>query len=257
MPASSRRSTSRPRRAAALLLFAPLAAPVPQEAAPDAFPNAELLVTTAWLAEHGADAGCVVLDTRSEADYARAHVPGALSLPTSATFLPGSRGDIASPSQLAALLGALGITRETHVVLYDEGRSTSAPRVFWTLESYGHEHVSVVDGGLPRWYADGRAVTDERPPVTATEYEVGPLLARCSTADAILADLEDPTCAVLDSRSAREFDGGRIPGAVHVDWLRNFTPGSKEEPAELLPPAELRALYADVGITRDKRVHAY
>jgi len=226
-------------------------------AADEAFPNARLLVTTTWLAEHGADEGCVVLDTRSESDYAKAHVPGALNLPTSATFLQGSNGDIAPPDQLAALLGARGVTRETHVVLYDEGRSTSAPRVFWTLESYGHEDVSVVDGGLPQWYADGREVTTEVPSARPARYEIGALSKRLSTQDDILADLEDPRCAVLDSRSDREFNGGRIPAAVHVDWLKNFTAREGDAVPTLLPPAELRALYADVGITRDKRVHAY
>ncbi len=235
----------------ALALLAPAALH-----ADDAYPNAHLLLTTDWVAEHVSDAGVVVLDTRPAPDFAKGHVPGARSLPTSATFLPSKNGDIGTPEQIAKLLGALGVSNDTHIVLYDEGRSTSAARVFWTLETYGHARVSVVDGGFPRWVADGHAVSKETPAVAAVDYAVGKPSKKLSTADDLLEDLDSETCVMLDARSVREFESGRVPGAVLIEWEKNYERHDDGWYGVLAPDA-LLALYADQGVTRDKRVHGY
>ena len=60
--------------------------------------------------------------------------------------------------------------------------------------------------------------------------------------------------AIVDARSDREWGGGRVPGAVHLEWTRNYT---DDEVAVFLSPAALRAMYVDQGVTPDKRVHAY
>ena len=229
-----------------------------QEAADaDAFPNAHLLVTTEWVATHVANGDRVLVDTRSAGDYAAGHVPGAVNVPTSSTFLPARSGDIGTPQQIAGLLGARGIRNATHVVLYDEGRSTSAARVFWTLETFGHAQVSVVDGGFAKWQAEERDVSRDRPRVTPATYEAGEPSARLSTSERLLDDLDDERCIMLDARSTQEFDAGRIPAAVHVEWLRNYRDGADEGVSVFLDPSELVSLYADLGVTKDKRVHAY
>jgi len=237
-----------------LLAAAPLAAPARPDG--DAYANPELLVTPAWVAEHGTDPGVVVLDTRSPSDFAKGHVPGARNLPTSATFAPSSGGDIGSAEAIAGLLGALGVSNDSHVVLYDEGRSTSAARVFWTLESYGHAHVSVVDGGFPRWEAEKREVSKDTPHPEPVKYTPGKLTKSLSTTDDLLAGLDDPQCCMLDARSTREYAGGRVPGAVRIEWDQNYE-RHDDGTYGLLAPAALAKLYADAGVTKDKRVHAY
>ena len=96
----------------------------------EGFANPDLLVTTAWLAEHGHDEGVSVVDARGAKDFAAGHVPGAVSIPLAATYDPEASGNIGSPEQIAALLGAQGIAASTHVVIYDEGKSTTAARFF-------------------------------------------------------------------------------------------------------------------------------
>jgi thiosulfate/3-mercaptopyruvate sulfurtransferase len=227
----------------------------PQDAVDaDGFANPELLVTTAWLAEHGADDGVVVVDVRSSKDFEIAHVPGAVSIPSSATYDPAVRGNIGSKEQVAALLGAQGIAATSHVVLYDGGRSTAAARVFWTLEVYGHARVSVVDGGLAKWLAEERATSTEHPVTTPVEYAVGSRPERLSELDQLLEDVEAPDVVMLDARSSGEYEAGRIPAAVRIEWLQNY---SDDEVPVFRSPAELRKLYADQGVTSDKRVHAY
>jgi thiosulfate/3-mercaptopyruvate sulfurtransferase len=235
-----------------LILYAALAA-LPGATPQDAYANPELLVTTAWLAEHATDEGVVVLDARDAGQYADGHVPGALSFPTSETYDPKRNGDIAPPAELAKRFGAHGITAATRVVIYDEGRSTSAARMFWTLEVCGHRNASVVDGGFVKWKAEDRSITTEDATAKPGGFEVAAPNARLSTKDAILEDVGDEGTVMLDSRSSREFNSGRIPEAVHIEWLANFT----GDVPVFLAPAELHALYADQGVTPDKRVHAY
>ncbi|MFT7679868.1 MAG: thiosulfate/3-mercaptopyruvate sulfurtransferase [Planctomycetota bacterium] len=220
------------------------------------FPNAHLLVSIDWVGEFGADDGVVVVDTRSSKDYGQGHIPDAVHLPTSDTFDPAHMGDIASAAAIAKHLGARGITADTHVVLYDWGKSTDAARVMWTLETYGHKQVSVVDGGFVKWKKDDFPSSREAAKPEAVEYILGKPTTRLSTREEIITDLDDEQCMVLDSRSTREYSSGRIPGAVHIDWLENFTPDDSGSPI-LLAPAALHKLYVDQGVTLDKRLHAY
>ena len=225
-----------------------------EKEASEVFPNAHLLVTTEWLAQHGADENLIVVDVRRADDYANAHLPGAIHVPTSATFDPQRRGDIGSAQHLARLLGANGIARSSRVVLYDEGRSTSAARFLWTLEVYGHPSVAVVDGGFAKWKAEQRELSGQEVKRDVVTYEAPEERARISTKGDVLDDVGVGEAVMLDSRSEREFAAGRIPAAVHIDWNRNFT---DDEVPVWLSPVELRKLYVDQGVTPDKRVHAY
>ena len=115
------------------------------------YANPELIVETEWLAEHGAD-DVVIVDARSVDDYRAGHIPGALNIPRSTTFDPDAElRVVAPPEQIAELFGRQGIDENVHVVVYDEGVSTAAARVFWTLEYYSHPWVSVLNGGFAKW----------------------------------------------------------------------------------------------------------
>ncbi len=218
------------------------------------FAHPQLLVSTSWLAVHGRDKGVVVVDVRKSGDHAAAHVTGSVNIPAPATSDPDSRWSLGSAKHIAKLLGAQGIDAKSHVVLYDEGRSTAAPRVFWALEVYGHAKVSVVDGGFAKWKSEQRPATVEATRVTAIEYKIGKRSARVSTGKQVLADVEQADAAMLDARTSREYTSGRIPGAVRIEWTENYT---SDKVAVFKSPADLRKLYADQGVTRDKRVHAY
>ena len=226
-----------------------------QERTSEPFPNAHLLVTTAWVAEHGRDDGVRLVDVRSTRDYEAGHVPGAVSVPTTATFMPkGPRMMLGSAEQIGKLFGGKGIDRNTHVVLYDEGRSTAAARVFWTLEVYGHPRVSVVDGGFARWMAEGRDVTKDVPGVTAKVFVPERPSSALSTLETLMEDVEEDGVVMLDARTRGEYGRGRIPEAVHIEWVDNFT---KDDFPVFRSPEELRKLYAGAGVTQNIRVHTY
>ena len=223
---------------------------------PYVFPNAQLLVSCDWVGDHLDDEDVVLVDTRSAKDYGKGHVPNAVHLPTSDAFDPAHMGDIASAEDIAHHLGKRGITAATHVVLYDWGKSTDAARVLWTLETYGHKRVSVLDGGFVKWKKDQFPSSREAAEPEQVKYTLGKPLSMLSTKEQVIKDLDNEQCVMLDSRSKREYASGRIPGAVHIEWLDNFAPDASGSPI-YLSPAKLRRLYEDQGVVPNKRVHAY
>ena len=131
--------------------------------------NASAVVAAGWLRENLANAAVVDatyhlpdLGRDARAEYRDAHIPGAVY------FDIGDVADPAPPPGLTHMLpdaavfsrkvGALGISRASHVVAYDTRGLYSAARVWWMFRVFGHERVSVLDGGLPAWRAAGGAV---------------------------------------------------------------------------------------------------
>lgn len=219
------------------------------------FANPELLVTTGWLAEHTAVADLRIVDARDAGDYRRGHLPGAVSIPRPSTFDPeGPRSRVGPPELIAELFGSQGIDEKVHVVIYDEGLSHAAARVFWTLEHYGHPQVSVLDGGIVKWRAEGRPTSKEVPAFEPVVFTVKAAPQTLSTKAELLEDVGDAEVVMLDARSSREYFNGRIPGAVHIEWTQNFTGG---DAPVFKSPKELTELYESAGVTREHRVHAY
>src|SRR5919108_2169390 len=127
------------------------------------------LVSTDWLADKAGTDGLRVVDGSwylprsgrdAEAEYLAGHLPGAVFLDLDAIsdthsalphMLPPAR-------QFAEQVGALGIGDDDDVVVYDgSGANMSAARVWWMFRVFGHERVAVLDGGLPKWRAEGPA----------------------------------------------------------------------------------------------------
>jgi len=242
---------------------APPATPTPTPAVEIGFAHPELLVETDWLAEHLGDPDLRVVDARKPEEYKAGHIPGAVSIPRSATFDPEApKGMVAPKEMIEELFGSKGIGNETRVVIYGMGKDKDAARIFWTLEYYGHTKVSVLNGGFKKWQAEGREVTVEEPEITPVTFTARPDPTRLSTKEQILEDIGKADVVMLDTRSPAEFRGedlrakrgGHIPGAVNIDWVENFT---AEEVPVFKSAAELTQLYEAAGVTKDKLIHAY
>ena len=127
------------------------------------------LVSTEWLAAHLADSNLVILDgswhlpasgRHGSAEYETAHIPGALFFDIDAV---ADTGDplphmLPTPEHFAAMVGAMGIGDGDRIVVYDSLGLFSAPRVWWTFKVMGARDVVILDGGLPKWQAEGRPV---------------------------------------------------------------------------------------------------
>ena len=240
-----------------------------------------MLVTTAQLSEHLDDPSWVVFDCRHDLVdhgkgaklYAGGHIPGAHFAPVE-TALAGpktgrnGRHPLPAPDAFAAFLAAHGVSADSTVVAYDDSGGLYAARLWWQAKWIGLRSVALLDGGIPKWLAEGRpvatAVTTPKPAVLQAHAD--PSLVW--NADQVLASLSDPSCAILDARAAERYRGdvepmdpvaGHIPGALNRFYKANlqadltFRPAAelKEEFSALLqnrPPGKV-AHQCGSGIT--------
>jgi thiosulfate/3-mercaptopyruvate sulfurtransferase len=239
--------------------FGPLVGPeelAPHLEAPDLNgPGLVVLDATFYLPTEGKDAAAL---------YAGAHIPGARFFDIDAVsdqrsnlphMLPGAEG-------FAAAADALGIGDDTHVVVYDQKGVFSAPRVWWMFRVFGHDAVSVLDGGLPEWQRLGHAVSAApvAPPTPpAVRFKPRFRSAMVRGFEAMLANLTGQAALVLDARPAPRFRGevaeprpglrsGHIPGARSIPYT-NLLAGGR-----YLPPEKLRAGFAAAGVDGGKPV---
>jgi thiosulfate/3-mercaptopyruvate sulfurtransferase len=225
--------------------------------------NPQLLVETEWLAGRLNDPGIRIIDMRSQREaYASGHIPGAVYLGVNETRLALKEPGFSMPPtyDIEEMLGRLGITPETVVVAYDDLGGLNAARLFFTLDYVGHGRVALLNGGVTKWVAEGRPLSKDVPRLTETAYRVRAHTERVAPAGWILHNLGRHDVALVDARTPKEFSGedvrakrgGRIPGAVNIEWTENLTPKKTFKSAE-----ELRAMYENAGVTEDKTVVAY
>ncbi len=222
------------------------------------FPNQHLLVSTDWLAAHVDDANVRVVEvTPPGAGYVLGHIRGAVFLNLSEVFNGGGNGmtHIVGPiAEVAATLGQLGLSPDKHVVLYDEMGGARAAQAFWLLEYLGFPHVSVLEGGIERWMAEGRPQTRLKPTITPTTFTPTLHNERFATAEWVAARLQDDGVRLLDCRTPDEYHEGHIPGAQNRDWEKTLTLSAYRG---FRAADELRAEFNALGASADKEIVTY
>lgn len=223
------------------------------------------LVSAAALADAMSDARVVVVDCRhdlaspeaGEAAWRAGHIPGALfmhldrDLSAAKTGCNG-RHPLPTPEAFVALLGERGISPAHRVVAYDDAGGMFAARLWWMLRWVGHRDVSVLDGGLSAWKADGGALDTSVRPLQSVSYPLGEVLP-IADADAVRANLASAERLLVDARAPDRFRGenetldpvgGHIPGAVNRFFKLNLADDGRFKPADALRE-EWRALIGD------------
>ncbi len=229
------------------------------------------LVSTSWLAEH-LDAPDVRIvdaswfmpgsDRDAKAEYATAHIPGAVffdidDIADTDSALPHM---LPSPTKVAARVQKLGLGDGVRIVVYDSSGILGAARVWWTFRVMGHEDVVVLDGGLPRWLAEGRPVDDRVPvprPRHFTPRLAGDLV--CDLAQ-MRRTVETGRAQIIDARPTGRFSGatpepraglrsGHMPGACNVPGSSVFAADGTLKSAD-----ELTALFTAAGIDLKKPI---
>lgn len=202
------------------------------------------LVSTEWLADHLDEPDLVVLDASRhlpaagrdpQAEYEAAHIPGTrfmdlASLTDTASQVPAA---LPSPAQLSERLSQLGVNAEDRIVLYDDSDVKTAARAWFILTAHGLTQVAILDGGLGKWRAEGRALESAMPEaVPAQPMPLSPPSRVRSKAD-MLANLDTGAKQVIDARGADRVFGsgidpvhggqnGRIPGSRNLPFGKVF-----------------------------------
>jgi thiosulfate/3-mercaptopyruvate sulfurtransferase len=245
------------------------------------------LVSCEWLRERLGNPGLRVVDCRyrlgepgaGEALWREGHIPGAAFLDVDRDLAgpPGSRGRHPLPDTkgFEAAARRAGIGDETLVVAYDEAAEGGAARLWWLLRHFGHDQVTVLDGGLRGWREEGgelRAGAEQIEPgdfrtsaPKADTASADELAARVGEADAAHAREAgerdgDASPVLLDARAPERYRGeiepidpvaGHIPGAVSLPFAELAPDG------RFLSPAELRARFEAAGVASGHEAVAY
>lgn len=222
------------------------------------FPNEHLLVSTDWLADHLDDAELRVVEvTRPGAGYAFGHLPGAVYLNLDDVLTgraTGVRGTLGPLGEVVAVLGRLGLSPNRRVVVYDEIGGPRAAQLFWVLEYLGFDQVSVLEGGVERWLAEGRPTTRVLPKIEPATFEPAVQPDRLATAEWIASRLGAEETALLDARTPEEYSQGHIPGARNLPWDRVMT---RHIYHTFRAPDELAAELTQLGAPEGKEVVTY
>jgi thiosulfate/3-mercaptopyruvate sulfurtransferase len=237
---------------------------------PDETPSSRWLVTTDWLAARLSAPEVVVVDGSfylpalkrdAAAEYLAGHIPGAARFDIDAIadhsnplphMLPGA-------DEFARAVGALGIADTDTIVVYDGIGLGGAPRVWWTFRIFGARNVFILDGGLPKWKAEGRPLQSgavERAPRKFTARLDAAVVAGVGDVQRALAQ---KSAQVVDARPADRFRGeapeprpglrsGHMPGALNVPST------GLVENGRLIAPERIAQTFAAGGVDLDQPI---
>ena len=200
----------------------------------------EALVTTDWLADNLDNPKICVIDASlprvgvkedTRANYREAHIPNApfFDIDTIAdndTTLPHM---MPNADLFAEKVGGLGISNDCQVVVYDQHGIYSAPRAWWMFRTFGHDNVAVLDGGLPKWRAEGRDITDALSTPEAANFSASLNEALLRLASQVNDNISAGVEQVVDARGAGRYNGtepesrpslrsGHIPNSLNVPY---------------------------------------
>ncbi|MBQ0750491.1 MAG: 3-mercaptopyruvate sulfurtransferase [Roseovarius sp.] len=229
------------------------------------------LVSTDWLAAHFKDPDLRILDgtmfmaaegRSGRAEYEAAHIPGARffdidDISDARSELPHMAPPV---EKFMSKLRAMGVGDGHQVVVYDAKGMFSAARVWWLFRLMGQDNIAVLDGGFPKWQAEGRAIEDMPPIIRDRHMTVRRQNQMVKDVTQVAAAAKLGDYEILDARSAARFRGeapeprtglraGHIPGSKNVPYtdLLNADMTMKD-------PDALRAVFAAAGVDMTKPV---
>jgi thiosulfate/3-mercaptopyruvate sulfurtransferase len=234
------------------------------------YAHPEVLVDTAWVAEHLNDPKVRIVEADEDVLlYEVGHIQNALKLDWHVDVQDPVRRDFVSKADFEKLASRYGISNDTTVVFYGDKNNWYAAYSFWLFKLYGHKDARIMNGGRAKWEAEGRPFTKEVPSFPATTYHAQDAnLSIRAFRHQVEELLGKPGYALVDVRSPDEYTGkllhmvnypqegaqrgGHIPTARNIPWARAAREDGTFKSAE-----ELRELYGSEGVTPDKQVVAY
>jgi thiosulfate/3-mercaptopyruvate sulfurtransferase len=221
------------------------------------------LVDAAWLEAHGGEPGVRLIDFRwylakrdGLEEYRNGHIPGAVFVDLEAVTgkSGGGRHPLPDPAPFEAAMRKAGVSSGTRVVVYDDAGGSTAARLWFLLEWFGHDSQAVLDGGMQAWSGRLEKVVPE--PAPGDFRALQPDASRVVDFSAV-RDLAG--VALIDARAAERYRGerepidpkaGHIPSARSAPWSGNLRPDGR-----FLPPGELYRRYAALGAERGAVVY--
>jgi len=220
-------------------------------------PAGQHLVTTEWLAARLGEPEVTLVDGSfylpalkrdAKAEYLAGHIPGAVffdidAIADHSTDLPHM---LPGATQFSKQVGALGIGKDDTIVVYDGAGLGGAPRVWWTLRVFGAGNVFILDGGLPKWKAEGRPLETGEHRRTPRRFEAVLDAGKVAMVADVQRALLDKSAQVVDPRPGVR--GGHMPGAFNVPVTGLIENG------RLISPEKIAERFRAGGVDLDRPI---
>ncbi|MCI0655331.1 MAG: 3-mercaptopyruvate sulfurtransferase [Methylococcaceae bacterium] len=232
------------------------------------------LVTVEWLASRLSTPGIRILDAtfflpqqgrNSELEFRQEHIPGSqhFNIDEIADRQSPLPHMLPSPEQFADSAGKLGIDNDSHVIVYDNNSFMASARVWWTFRVFGHNRVSVLDGGFKLWKSRNLPMETELREVAARPFKSDYRRNLVQDIDELLDHLKASDTQIIDARSSGRFAGtekeprpglrsGHIPDSFNLPFTELIDP----ENGRLKPAHEITGLFKNLGLSLEEPVIA-
>lgn len=238
------------------------------------YANPEALVSTQWLESHLSAPDVRVVDASHYLDPSRnareefeeCHIPGAVffDIDEIAETASDLHHTMPQAEVFSSKVRKLGLGDGSHIVVYDgNGGFMAAARVWWMFRVFGHQNVSVLDGGMPKWLREQRAVSDDARVPGPRHFTARTNTTLFRSAADLLANTQTRREQVVDARAAGRFAGRDpeprpVPRLGHIPGSRNLPFADLFDPRELtiLPAEDLKARFDAAGIDLTKPLSA-
>ena len=232
----------------------------------------DALVTTEWLANELTATDLRVVDASyfsdasrdAAAEYEAGHIPGAvfMDLGEIADLSNPLPSMLPSPEKFASRMQSLGLGDGSRIVLYDDSPLHTSARAWWMLRTFGAHDVAILDGGIAKWKAEGRALATGKESLRHRHFTVWADDKGVRTLDQMKANLDSAAEQVVDARSAARFTGeepdprpathaGHIPGSKNLHYATLFNADGTWK-----SPDDLKAAFDAAGIDLSQPVVA-
>lgn len=211
-----------------------------------------LLVEASGLQKMLSSKNLRILDVRSQTDYAKGHIPGAVRVDVGEWKTLALADDgLYDTKGWAKLVGAHGVSDGNHVVVYGS-KITDAARIWWLLKYVGLKNVSLVNGGWQAWTKNDRTIETSVPDVQPVKFKPRLQANRLAEMSAVKKSLKSDEFQIVDTRSDSEFAGGRVPGAVHLEWKHLLADDGRFKTSQ-----QLKTLFRKQGVLPNESAVCY
>jgi thiosulfate/3-mercaptopyruvate sulfurtransferase len=239
-----------------LILVTTLAVPASSQLPPGK------LVSTEWLEQNLPRENLRIVDVRqSIMDYWQSHIPGAVYFNPEALRLAdrGVPGKLMPPEALVVMLGKMGVSRKTTVVVCGEQNDFRATYLIWALDYLGHPSAMMLEGGFDKWGKEKRPLTQDYPEIKPVEYDVPAEINQKvrATLQEVKGVVSQGGAVLIDVRPAQLYTGekgfwkrkGHIKGAINHFWGEDLNEDGSWKGKE-----ELKRLYEELGATPERTI---
>jgi len=222
--------------------------------------SAQDVISVAELAKIMKDKNTVIVWAGAEEGY-KVHITGSISIPHSSLCTNEPiRNLIQSPAEMAKILGSNGISPDKTIVLYDEGSTKYAGRMYWMLKYLGAPNVKMLDGNMTAWKAGRKPITGAPTKLPATTFTPKVDESVLAKMDEVKKAINNQAYVIVDARTSEEYGGtadtelrpGHVPGAVNINYET-----LADDKGLLKSNEALKAMFESKGITKDKTAIVY